>query len=114
MVAASRILLADSFLLLFMALCNSLPFSGLLLTKRLHCLSGFDEANCHIGEDLWQGTEGSLWPTGSVKLRSSDQLPSGYMANNHVNELGNKVLLSSPVKTPEEIPALVNILTAVL
>ena len=49
-VAAPRIPLADSCLLVFMAFYNSLPFSDLLLTKKLHCLSEFDETNCHIGE----------------------------------------------------------------
>lgn len=58
---------------------------------------------------MWEGTEGSLWLTGSVELRFSDQLPSSYMVNSHANELGTKVLLS-PVKPPEDIPALVNIL----
>ena len=66
------------------------------------------------GNELRAGTEARNCVADSVELRSSDQLPSSYMANNHVGELVNKTLPSSPMKPPEEIPAIVNIFIIVL
>ena len=77
-------------------------------------LAHFDDASCHIGENIsffmGQETEGSLWPAVSKERRLSIKQPPNDLnsANNHVNLEAD----CSPVKPPVEIPAVADALTA--